>query len=134
MEILQWESVDRDELKTRTLTKDEVRKKLAADTLELREHHHVAKVQAQYLKIRKTNLQENEPLIIMNFSENLVFKLQESSQASYFNQTQATVFVAVVYTRNPVGDMPAISHSFILVTDCLEHTTAVVHNFQKKPC
>jgi hypothetical protein len=130
--ILQWESVDRGELSTQTLTKVQLRDKIAKDTLELREHHYVAKEQARYFKMRKENLQENEAVIVMDFAENFAFELQESSQASYFHKQQATVFVAVVYTRNPVPDMPPVAHSYIFVSDYLEHTTGVVHNFQKK--
>ena len=132
VDILQWESVDRGELSTQTLTKGKLREKIAEDTLELREHHHVAKEQARYFKMRKDNLQENEAVIVMDFAENFAFELQESSQASYFHKQQASVFVAVVYTRNPVPDMPPVPHSFIFVSDYLEHTTGVVHNFQKK--
>ena len=132
VDILQWESVDRGELSTETLTKVQLREKIAENTLELREHHYVAKEQARYFKMRKENLQENEAVIVMDFAENFAFRLQESSQASYFNQKQATVFVAVVYTRNPVPEMPPVPHSYIFVCDYFEHTTGVVHHFQKK--
>jgi hypothetical protein len=131
VDILQWESVDRGELSTQTLTKVQLREKIAADTLPLREHHYVAKEQARYFKMRKENLQENEAVIVMDFAENFAFELQESSQASYFHKQQATVFVAVVYTRNPVPDMPPVAHSYIFVSDYLEHTTGVVHNFKR---
>jgi hypothetical protein len=132
VDILQWESVDRGELSTLTMTKSQLRQKIAKDTLQLREHHHVAKEQARYFKMRKDNLQENEAVIVMDFAENFAFKLQESSQASYFHQKQATVFVAVAYTRNPVPNSPPVPHSFIFVSDYLQHTTGVVHHFQKK--
>ena len=132
VDILQWESVDRGELKTQTLTKSKLRDVIAQNTLALREHHYVANEQARYFKTKKENLQENQAVIVMDFSENFAFSLQESSQASYFNQKQATVLVAVAYTRSPEPNMPPIPHSFIFLSDFLEHTTGVVRCFQKK--
>lgn len=57
---------------------------------ELTIHHFISDEQKRYLKSSKENLQNDTCILIMDFSENYSFIIQNSTQAFYYNNRQAT--------------------------------------------
>jgi len=63
-------------------------------------------------------------LVVLDFSENYKFSVQEASQAFHFNNTQCTVFpVIYYYKRNSITE----HKSLVFLSD----STAAIYTVQK---
>jgi hypothetical protein len=65
---------------------------------------------------RKDNLRENEALVLMNFSENFGFMVQDESQGYHWNHDNCTKHPAVVYYKK---DSKICSKSFCFISNDL---------------
>ena len=77
---------------------------LANDLWELTKHHYITEMQKNYLKHCKTIITPNTCIILQNFAENFLFVCLVSIQASYFNNTQASVHPFVIYYKENNND------------------------------
>ena len=76
----------------------------------------------------KENLKEGEFLILLDFSENYSFIVQDQTQSFYWNNLQATVHPFVIYYR----ENNEVKHtSKVIFSDCLNHDSVAVHLFLK---
>ncbi|KAJ8879422.1 hypothetical protein PR048_020030 [Dryococelus australis] len=88
---------------------------------------HVGRVihQQEALKYQKENLQFNEAVIYMDFSENYNCKFAEETQAFHFDGSRKPVYLHTVVTylhdKNSQLDMPYTIQSFCTLSDCLDH-------------
>ena len=121
----QWVSTDRSTLETHCASADE----FVCEKLEiLRPHSFIAKQQASFYSLCKSDLKPGEVLVTLDFSENYSFVLQDAAQRLHWNNAQATIHPFVAY----YVESRAVHHlSYVIISDCLHHDTLAVHLFQK---
>ena len=73
----QWQSTDRTTLNTLTLPTDEFIELAASQLDEMTAHFSIAKSQAQHLKNRKESIQLDTAIVLLDFSENFSFVVQD---------------------------------------------------------
>lgn len=96
---------------------------------DLNRHDFIAKQQSKFYACKKKALREDEILVGLDFAENYSFVLQEAISAYHWSTPQATVHPFVVYYK----ENNQLNHkSFVMISDCLNHDTALVYTFQKK--
>ena len=78
----QWIKVDRETLESLQLPVDDFIDDLISKVSILSKHHFIAKNQNNYLRLLKNELKSNELIILMDFSENYSFVVQEESERS----------------------------------------------------
>lgn len=106
---------------------------LTNDLYKLSIHHYTSEIQKEYLNHCKNNLTEDTCIILMDFSENYAFIVQNSVQAWYFNNDnkQATVHPFVVYYIHPITKT-VTSISYCTISDYRPHTALTVYMFVEK--
>ena len=84
IEIKQWVSVDRTDLVTQSLTVNKYISLLIEQLQDLIPHHFISKAQSKYLRQRKTELDQRTAIILMDFSENYSFHVQDEAQGYHW--------------------------------------------------
>ena len=80
-----------------------------------------------YIKCKDT-LEEGEVLVIMNFTENYSFVVQDEVQSFHWNNTMVTLHSFVAYFKeNDTLD----NLNFVVVSENNDHNTVAVHLFLK---
>lgn len=102
-----------------------------SDIVKLKKHHYISETQKYCFIYLRDNLDYGEGLMNMDFSENFTFIAQDSVQASYYNNIQATIHPFVLYYRSNDG-MSIECASFCVISDHLKHNASVVNLFQEK--
>ncbi|CAM1301229.1 Uncharacterised protein r2_g1101 [Pycnogonum litorale] len=125
----QWSSTDRSTLSTTTDKFDDFLDNLCERLKNLRFHDFIASSQSQYLQKQKRELKYGEFLVILDFSENYAFIVQDAAQSFHWNNNQATIHPFVIYFNNG-DDIKNIS--FVIVSESLHHDVTAVHLFQSK--
>lgn len=125
----QWVTTDRCNIEQKTLQSDEFASLFVKKVDKLVCHDFIKRKQSQFLKNKKQTLEENEVLIICDFSENFTFVLQDEVQSFHWNNAQCTLHPFVVYFKNN-GVLEHIS--FIIISDILKHDTIAVQLFISK--
>ena len=65
-------------------------------------HHFITKPQGNFLKDLKEELKENELKILLDFTENYSFIVQNAVQGYHWNNSQATLHLIIAYYKeNP---------------------------------
>lgn len=126
----QWVQVDRCNLDTFEKLVPDFIDDFCKKMVRLAEHDYIAKEQAQFISSRKQTLEEGEVLVVADFAENYAFVCQDAAQGYHWTNTQATIHPFVCYYRSSNGNIEHIS--FVIISDCLEHTTTAVYTFQKR--
>ena len=128
VEFKLWTCTDRAALETRVLPTDEFLEHFLSGLNKLRTHDFIAKMQAQFLRDAKDNLQQVEILAITDYSENYSFVIQDEVQSYHWTNTQATVHPFACYYQ----DGHQLQHlCFLIISECLVHDTVAVHLFRK---
>ena len=60
----------------------------------------IAKSQAQHLKNRKESIQLDTVIVLLDFSENFSFVVQDKVQGFHWNKDQCTLHPAVIYVKD----------------------------------
>ncbi|KYN19369.1 hypothetical protein ALC57_08285 [Trachymyrmex cornetzi] len=94
-----WTGTDRATLQTQIIPTAEFIEELCNKLLLLKPHLFIAKQQSQFFSEKKSNLNDGEVLVVLDFSENYKYIAQDASQAFHFNNTQCTVFPVVCYYK-----------------------------------
>lgn len=124
----QWVTADRAEMITVLKTKDEFFESLVEKLEKLKTHHFVSKSQSQFFKNKKSELVDEECLVIADFAENFSFIIQDEIQSFHWVNTQATVHPFVLYFKED----GKLKHKCIcILSDHLKHDTAVFYCFQQ---
>lgn len=93
---------------------------LCKEICELTFHHYVAENQKQYLNYCKNNLAHDTCIILMDFSENYSFIIQQSVQAFYYNNSSATVHPFCLYFKSEEnGEIQNVN--FCIFSDTKDH-------------
>lgn len=129
IEYKQWKSTGRCTIKTTSRPVDEFREMLCKSLSKLAWHDYVAQNQSRFIKEVKADLKEGDALVIMDFSENYAFIVQDAIQGYHWNNDHATLFPVVVY-YNENGELHHLS--FVGISDCNKHDTISVYMFQSR--
>lgn len=85
--------------------------------------------QREYLNELKSKLAVGQVIVVLVFSENYAFQIQESIQQYYYNSAAATLLPVIIYYKN--GD--EINNLFLIgISHCLTHDSTAVFIFQKE--
>ena len=122
----EWTTVDRTNLLKIEQSVEDFVPKLVSLLLELRSHHFLSKVQANYYKSLKEDLKDFECLITLDFAENYSFECQDEVQGAHWTNNQATVHPFVIYYKK---NDELLSKSFCVISDSLKHDATAVHSF-----
>lgn len=86
-------------------------------------HSFIAKKQASFMKNLKSSLQNDEFLIVCDFTENYSFVVQNAAPGFHWNNNQATIYTAVIYYK----ENNSVTHkSLVIISDCLTHDSIAV--------
>lgn len=125
----QWVTVDRCSLETFEKNTSEFIELFCDKITVLVCHDFIARQQSSFMNDTKGNLKDGEFCVIGDFSENFSFVIQDEAQGYHWASDHATIHPYVIYFK----EENKIQHtSYVIISDCLEHTTAAVYCFQKK--
>lgn len=129
IEYKTWTMTDRSTIVTQSCPADEFAAKLCDNLEKLLLHDFIATKQSAFFKETKNALKVGEFLVVMDYSENYAFTIQNAVQAYHWNNNSATLFPVVIYYKEKDDD--ELKHcSFMGISDCLKHDTVGVHMFQ----
>ena len=125
----QWIKVDHETLESLQLPVDDFIDDLISKVSILSKHHFIAKNQNNYLRLLKNELKSNEFIILMDFSENYSFVVQDAVQGFYWENSQTTLHPFVVYYK--LNDILK-NKCYCVICNCMHHDTISVHVFLSK--
>ena len=126
----QWESVDRTTLITRTVSVEDYKDLVVESIDNLTAHSYIAKSQAKYLKKLKTELRDDECIVLGDFAENYEFVIQDEIQSYHWAKDSCTLHPIVVYFKAQ-GEEDIQHKSFCYMSDDRIHDTCFVYQIQK---
>jgi hypothetical protein len=91
-------------------------------------HSFIAKAQSDFFRSIKENLKDDEILVVMDFSENFSFVVQNAPQNFHWSNSSATIHVSVAYYKTN-NELQHLSH--VIISDCHDHNTTAVHICQR---
>ena len=83
-----------------TLLTDEFTELAASQLDKMTPHSFIAKSQVQHLKNRKESNQLDTAIVLLDFSENFSFVVQDEVQGFHWIKDQFTLRTVVIYVRN----------------------------------
>ena len=122
-------SVDRSELISLNLLVTELIAPLITKLKALIPNSYIAKTQSQYLKRRKEELRDDTILILMDFSENFIFVVQDEAQGYHWTNSSCSLHPVVLYFKDTEGSLSSLSLCFL--SDDMHHDVAFVYHVQK---
>lgn len=129
IEYKQWAQQERCSLQTLVSDAESFVEAFIDSVAEVRKHDFMSKEQASFFKQTRDGLHEGEVVVVADFSENYAFVYQDSVQSVHYNNNQATVHPFAAYTFKNGRIAPL---NCVVVSDVLEHSTAVFHAFQNE--
>ena len=124
----QWVHTDRTTIITRQVTKEEFLSEIVCGIEKLTAHDFIAKHQSNFLRELKASLPEGTAVILLDFSENYSFVIQDAVQGFYWDNSQATVHPFAIYFQLPGKGLQ--HRSVCCLSDCMKHETVTVYAFQ----
>ena len=128
----QWDSTNRNTLRTHTTPVDEFIELLVYHIDNLSKHSFIAKSQARYLKAWKEEIDEETCIILLDFAENYHFIVQGEVQGYHRNKDQCTLHPVGIYYKDQQNQL--IHKSICVLSDDLDHDTSFVHDLQRLVC
>lgn len=122
-----WITTDRSTLITQVQSTDDFIDSLEQNMTILTKHHFIAKCQSKYLKDKKLTISQEECIVLLDFSENYTFLVQDAIQGYHWENTQATLHPFVVYGKNAEEFLTV---SMCVISDHITHDTSTVYAFQ----
>lgn len=93
----------------------------------LNKHDFITKKQSTYLKELKTQLADDEIIMLLDFSENMSFEVQDAAQSYYYSKPQCTIHPCCVYYKER-DELK--TESIIIISESLKHNVEAVYQFQ----
>ena len=90
-------------------------------------HSYIAKAQSSHLKLRKENVAEDTIIVLVYFSENFTFIVQDEIQSYHWCKEQATLHPLVMYYKENGIFM---HKSFCVISDELHIDVTMVYQIQ----
>lgn len=110
---------------------DDFKNELFDELWHLTIHQFVSDEQKRFLNHSKENLEKDTCILIMDFSENYSFIIQNSVQGFYYNNSQATIHPFTMYYK--IADSDELKNvNFCIISDTTEHYAYTVHAFIEK--
>lgn len=129
IEFKQWVSTDRTELITRSLPKSEFFDNLSSAFQKLLPHAFITREQFKHLQQLKESLANNACIVLLDFSENYSFIVQDQAQAYYWTKNNCTIHPTAIYYKQ---ENKLVHESLCFLSDDLKHDTSIVHVFQDR--
>ena len=120
-----WESTNRTNLHTRIVSTEFFVNELSKLLFDLKPLSFISKQQSSYVKSIENSLKQDEVLVLLDFSENYAFVVQEAVNSFHYNNNQCTIATAVMYYRDEALELK--HHSFAFLSDSLSHDSVSVH-------
>ena len=95
-------------------------------------HSFTAKIQTQYLKKQKEEIDEETCIILLDLAENYHFIVQDEVQEYHWKKEQCTLHPVVIYYLDQNDVLHFVCLYFI--SDDLEHDTNFVNELQRLIC
>lgn len=130
IEFSQWVCTDRTQMIKSTATLDDFIDDLTNKIERLIPHSFIAKSQSLFLKNLKENLQLNTAIILLDFSENYAFVVQDEAQGYHWTSESCTLHSVLVHYKNSEGVKMVSSHC--IISDDLKHDVSMVYKSQEK--
>ena len=130
IKVKQWQTTDQTALSTMILAADEFIKLAVRKLIQLTSHFLIAKSQAQISKTKKNAIRIDRAIVLVDFSENYFFVVQDEVQGYHWNRNQCTLHPAVVYAKDQ-NNQSLKAHSFCFMSEDLNHDTGFVYALQK---
>lgn len=126
----QWTQTDRSCLQTITESSDDFINNFLIKLKNLKRHAFIAKQQSHFLKSLKEKLQPYQFVVILDFSENYKFILQDEVQSFHWNNSQSTIHPFGIYYKEE--NSAEVQHTnLVIISEVLKHNTTLVHLFQR---
>lgn len=93
----------------------------------LNKHDFITKKQSNYLKQQKEGLADHEVIMLLDFSENMSFEIQDAAQSYYYAKGQCTIHPFCVYYKEQ-GQLKI--ESILIISESLKHNVEAVYQFQ----
>jgi len=119
----QWITTDRSTLAQMATPLQEFVSVLIDNLENLTSHSYIAKSQSSYLRQLKDNISANTAIILLDFSENFAFTIQDETHSYHWNTLQATLHPVCLYHR--VNDHLQC-HSFCIISDNMDHDVMII--------
>uniref|UniRef100_A0A6P7F2F6 Uncharacterized protein LOC114325877 n=1 Tax=Diabrotica virgifera virgifera TaxID=50390 RepID=A0A6P7F2F6_DIAVI len=110
---------------------DHFKLQLCKEIDDLTFHQYIADSQKNYLNHCKNNLELDTCIILMDFSENYSFIIQNSVQAFYYNNDQATVHPFCMYYRTEDKN-DLLNVNYCVISDTKDHYAYTINAFTAK--
>ena len=94
-------------------------------------HVYIKREQAKYFESKIENLQEDEAVVQVDFSENYTCKHQDEIQTAHWSQEQVTIFPVAIWTISDEQNQKTCS-SHVFVTDDRSHDKKAVAVFMDR--
>lgn len=127
IEYKQWQSTDRTTLITQTTSVQEYIDLVVHSFDKLTVHSYVTKAQSNYLKTVKEQIRNDTIIILLDFSENYKYVVQDEVQGYHWNNPQCTLHPIVIYHKI---DEKLLHKSFCVLSDDLNHDICMVYRIQ----
>lgn len=121
-----WTTTDRSDLVLKSENADQFIDNFISRLPKLLQHSFVTKQQNLYFKHIKDNLQYDEFLVVLDFSENYTFTIQDEIQSYHWTKEQATIHPFGVYYRT---DTNIEFTNCIIISDIKKHNSTTVNIF-----
>lgn len=119
-----WCATDRATMETKTSSRNNFLAELSNIIEKLKIHDFIHQKQTSYFQELKQNLNDNEILVLCDFSENFAFVVQDAVQAFHYNNNQASIYT-VVYYYSKDGEL--CHENVVIISDCLSHDSVAVY-------
>ena len=127
----QWVSTDRCQLIEVSEEFENFIESLSNKIQQLTRHHFIAKGQSAYLKDLKESINEEELVVLADYSENYSFIIQDAAQGFHWDNSQCTVHPFVIYYKN--SKTSKIEHkSYCFISSVTNHDTIMFYSFLNK--
>lgn len=92
-------------------------------------HDFLAKTQTAYFTKVKSNVEEGEFIVSLDFAENYTCQVQDAVQSQHWANIQATLHTYVVYykKRDVIKNI-----NYVMISENLSHDASAVHFFNQK--
>lgn len=124
-----WVTTDRTQQVTLTVSLEEYLNHLIKSLEKLLPHSFITKSQSNYLKELKSTLKPEEAIVLIDFSENYSYVIQDEVQGYHWTQDSCSLHPVVIYTCDELSNLTV--SSLCVVSDDLEHDVAFVHETQR---
>lgn len=125
----QWITTDRANLEQLESDNNAFFEKVSWSLTKLLKHSYIADEQSKYFKSTQENLENNECILICDFSENYAFIFQDSIQGVHWNNDTATVHPFVLYVKDN-GVVKNVN--FVAISNIHTHDAVTFRVFQTK--